>query len=167
MSGTFPDGFLWGVATAAYQIAGAVAEDGRTESIWDRFCRTPGAVERGETGDVACDHYHRWAEDVDLMARLGIRAYRFSIAWPRVQPEGRGRANSRGLDFYRRLVDRLLANGITPMATLYHWDLPQALQDEGGWANRDTAFRFAEYANAAYDALDGLVGSWITQNVPG
>ncbi|HEY8142237.1 MAG TPA: family 1 glycosylhydrolase, partial [Kofleriaceae bacterium] len=145
----FPPGFLWGAATAAYQIEGAVREGGRGESIWDRFARRPGAVARGETGDVACDHYHRWREDVALMKSLGLRAYRFSIAWPRVVPAGRGPANQVGLDFYRRLVDELLENGIAPCATLYHWDLPQKLEDEGGWRRRDTAERFADYAAIA------------------
>ena len=143
----FPPGFLWGTATAGYQIEGAVAEDGRGESIWDRFSHTPGKIERGETGDVACDHYHRVREDVDLMADLGLNAYRFSISWPRLFPNGDGRSTPAGLDFYDRLVDRLLERGIAPMATLYHWDLPQALQDrQGGWVGRDTARRFADYA---------------------
>ncbi len=127
----FPSGFLWGAATAAYQIEGAVAEDGRGESIWDRFSHTPGAIADGTTGDVACDHYHRSAADTDLMAELGLNAYRFSIAWSRIYPTGFGRLERRGLDFYERLVDGLLERGISPMATLYHWDLPQALQDRG------------------------------------
>ena len=162
----FPDGFLWGAATAAYQIEGAAREDGRGESIWDRFSRTPGRIQGGDTGDVACDHYHRWAEDVDLMASLGLGAYRFSIAWPRVQPTGAGPVNGRGLDFYRRLVDRLRDRGITPVATLYHWDLPQALQERGGWVDRDTAARFAEYAAILFDALGPAVPMWITHNEP-
>jgi beta-glucosidase len=135
---SFPPGFVWGAATASYQIEGGWQADGKGESIWDRFSHTPGKVENGDTGDVACDHYHRWREDVALMQELGIQAYRFSISWPRVLPNGRGPANSAGLDFYDQLVDGLLAAGIQPYVTLYHWDLPQALQDLGGWGNRDT-----------------------------
>ena len=135
----FPRGFLWGAATSAYQIEGAVHADGRGESIWDRFSHTPGKTLHGDTGDVACDHYHRYQHDLDLMKRLGLRSYRFSIAWPRVLPAGAGRVNQKGLDFYRRLVDGLLQRGIRPMATLYHWDLPQALQDRGGWPNRESS----------------------------
>ena len=164
--GRFPEGFLWGAATSAYQIEGAVAEDGRGESIWDRFSHTPGKTYEGHTGDVACDHYHRYRADVQEMARLGLKAYRFSIAWPRIFPEGRGAPNTRGLDFYRRLVDELLRRDITPVATLYHWDLPQALQDRGGWANRDTAHRFADYAAYVFDRLDDGVAYWITHNEP-
>src|SRR4029453_9110750 len=141
----FPDRFLWGAATAAYQIEGAAHEDGRGLSIWDTFSRSPGMVRNGDTGDTAADHYHRWQDDVALMRELGLRAYRFSIAWPRIQPTGRGAPNQRGLDFYRRLLDGLLEAGIEPFVTLYHWDLPQALQDAGGWPQRDTALRFAEY----------------------
>ncbi|HET7677229.1 MAG TPA: GH1 family beta-glucosidase [Candidatus Limnocylindrales bacterium] len=162
----FPRDFLWGAATAAYQIEGAVAEDGRGESIWDRFSHTPGRIAAGDTGDVACDHYHRWREDVALMAALRLRSYRFSIAWPRIQPSGRGRPNARGLDFYARLVDALLAAGIAPMATLYHWDLPQALQDQGGWADRDTVERFADYAGLVAEALGDRVALWVTHNEP-
>ena len=162
----FSPGFLWGAATAAYQIEGAVREGGRGESIWDRFARTPGKVARGETGDVACDHYHRWREDVALMRSLGLRGYRFSIAWPRVVPTGRGPGNQAGLDFYRRLVDELLESGIVPCATLYHWDLPQKLQDEGGWTRRDTAERFADYAGIVLAALGDRVPLWITHNEP-
>jgi beta-glucosidase len=162
----FPDGFLWGLATAAYQIEGAVSEDGRGESIWDRFSHTPGKVANGETGDVACDHYHRWPADLDLLQQLSASAYRFSVAWPRIQAEGRGLPNRRGLEFYSRLVDGLLARGIRPAATLYHWDLPQALQDRGGWPNRDTAHRFAEYADHVYRALGDRVDLWITHNEP-
>ncbi len=162
----FPPGFTWGVATAAYQIEGAVAEDGRGNSIWDTFCRQPGAIRDGDTGDVADDHYHRWPEDVALMADLGIGAYRFSIAWPRIQPTGSGPANAAGLDFYDRLTDALLARGITPMPTLYHWDLPQPLEDAGGWMARDTAYRFAEYAGLAADRLADRVPAWITLNEP-
>jgi beta-glucosidase len=162
----FPDGFLWGVATASYQIEGAVAEDGRGESIWDAFCRRPGAIRDGHTGDVATDHYHRWAQDVDLMAELGINAYRFSLAWPRIQPGGTGAANVAGLDFYDRLTDALLARGITPVPTLYHWDLPQPLEDAGGWLSRETALRFADYAALASARLADRVESWITLNEP-
>ncbi|MGH3396260.1 MAG: GH1 family beta-glucosidase [Streptosporangiaceae bacterium] len=162
----FPDGFRWGVATAAYQIEGAVAEDGRRDSIWDTFCRRPGAIKNGDTGDVACDHYHRWPQDVALMAELGIDAYRFSIAWPRIQPDGTGAANGPGLDFYDRLTDGLLARGITPMPTLYHWDLPQPLEDAGGWRSRDTAARFADYAGLAAERLADRIPLWITLNEP-
>lgn len=161
-----PERFLWGVSTAAYQIEGAVTEDGRGPSIWDTFVHQPDHVSTGETGDVACDHYHRYPEDVALMARLGIDAYRFSVAWPRIQADGRGAANPAGLDFYERLVDSLIAQGIEPVATLFHWDLPQALQDEGGWFNRDTAARFAEYADIVAGRLGDRVGMWITLNEP-
>ncbi|MET9243494.1 GH1 family beta-glucosidase [Nonomuraea sp. NPDC003709] len=162
----FPQGFLWGAATAAYQVEGAVAEDGRTASIWDTFGHTPGRVLDGDTGDIACDHYHRYAGDVALMARLGLSAYRFSVSWPRVQPGGWGRANQRGLDFYRRLTDELLDRGIEPWVTLYHWDLPQELEDAGGWPARDTAARFAEYAGLVHGALGDRVRHWITLNEP-
>ncbi|MGN6324324.1 GH1 family beta-glucosidase [Pseudolysinimonas sp.] len=162
----FPRDVLLGTATASYQIEGAVAEDGRTPSIWDTFSRTPGRVLNGDTGDVADDHYHRWASDLDLMAELGVDAYRFSIAWPRVQPGGAGRVNDAGLAFYSRLVDGLLERGIRPWATLYHWDLPQELEDAGGWANRDTAPRFAEYAARTVEALGDRVAGWITLNEP-
>jgi beta-glucosidase len=161
-----PDGFRFGVATAAYQIEGAVREDGRGESIWDRFCRVPGAVAGGDTGDVACDHYHRWEHDLDVMAELGVESYRFSIAWPRVVPSGRGKANAKGIAFYRRLVEGLLSRGIEPIATLYHWDLPQPLQAAGGWAERDTAEAFAEYAELVAGELGDVVGQWITHNEP-
>lgn len=161
----FPPHFLWGSATAAYQIEGAVAEDGRTPSIWDTFSRTPGAVLGGDTGDVACDHYHRVPEDVALMRSLGLNAYRFSTAWPRVRPDG-GAVNQAGIDFYSRLTDQLLENGITPWVTLYHWDLPQALEDAGGWTNRDTSYRFADYALSLYDALGDRVPYWTTMNEP-
>ncbi|WP_169982781.1 family 1 glycosylhydrolase, partial [Microbispora sp. H10836] len=153
MPRTFPAGFVWGTATAAYQIEGAVDTDGRGPSIWDTFCRVPGAVARGESGEFACDHYHRWQEDVGLMKDLGAGAYRFSVAWPRVLPDGRGPVNRRGLDFYRRLVDALREGGIEPYVTLYHWDLPQALEDRGGWRVRGTAERFADYAEVMYEAL--------------
>ena len=162
----FPTDFLWGAATSSYQIEGAVGADGRGESIWDRFSHTDGRTENGETGDVACDHYQRWAADVDLMADLGLRAYRFSIAWSRIVPEGRGRVETRGLDFYRRLVDRLRERRIVPVATLYHWDLPQALQERGGWANRETAEAFAEYADTIFESLGADVPIWITHNEP-
>jgi beta-glucosidase len=162
----FPDGFLWGTATASYQIEGAVSEDGRGPSIWDTFCRAPGKVLHGDTGDIACDHYHRWPEDVSLMAGLGLNSYRLSVAWPRAQPDGSGPLNQRGLDFYRRLLDGLADHGITPAVTLYHWDLPQALQDAGGWTNRDTAGRFADYAHDVVQALSERVRLWITLNEP-
>ncbi len=162
----FPSGFGWGVATAAYQIEGAVAEDGRGVSIWDTFCRQPGAIRDGQTGDVAADHYHRWAEDIALLADLGVSAYRFSLAWPRIQPGGSGPANLAGLDFYDRLTDALLARGIAPMPTLYHWDLPQPLEDSGGWMARDTAYRFADYAALAADRLADRIPLWITLNEP-
>jgi beta-glucosidase len=156
----------FGAATAAFQVEGATHADGRGESIWDRFCRTPGAVANGDTGDVACEHYRRFEADLDLMAALGLESYRFSIAWPRVQPSGRGPVNAAGLRFYRELAEGLRARGIEPIATLYHWDLPQALQDEGGWAARDTTARFAEYAAVCGDALGDVVTQWITHNEP-
>jgi beta-glucosidase len=162
----FPDGFTWGVATSAYQIEGAVTEDGRAPSIWDTFSHTPGKVAGGDTGDVACDSYHRWPEDVGLMKELGVSAYRFSIAWPRIMPDGRGPVNQAGLDYYDRLVDALLAAGITPYPTLYHWDLPQALQDRGGWAARDTAIALAEYAVVVAGRLGDRVTNWVTLNEP-
>lgn len=162
----FPPDFLWGAATASYQIEGAATEDGRGESIWDRFCATPGKVRNGESGAVACDHYHRYREDVALMRELGLNAYRFSVAWPRILPSGRGRVNEQGLDFYDRLVDELLANGIEPFVTLYHWDLPQALEDEGGWKNRATAEAFADYAGIVARRLGDRVKHWITHNEP-
>ncbi|GGQ42417.1 GH1 family beta-glucosidase [Couchioplanes azureus] len=164
--GRFPDGFVWGAATASYQIEGAAREDGRGPSIWDTFSRTPGRVHAGHTGDVACDHYHRYVEDVALMAELGLRAYRYSIAWPRVQPDGTGPVNTRGLDFYDRLTDELIGKGIDPVVTLYHWDLPQALQDRGGWTVRDTAEAFAEYAAIVHARLGDRVGTWTTLNEP-
>ncbi|MGW4292137.1 GH1 family beta-glucosidase [Micromonospora chersina] len=162
----FPEGFVWGAATAAYQIEGAVTEDGRGPSIWDTFSRTPGKVFQGHTGDVACDHYHRYAEDVALMADLGLRAYRFSVAWPRIRPDGTGPVNPRGLDFYDRLVDALLGRGIDPIVTLYHWDLPQALEDRGGWTARETAEHFADYALAVHQRLGDRVRTWTTLNEP-
>jgi beta-glucosidase len=171
---SFPPGFRWGTATAAYQIEGAAREDGRTPSIWDVFSRTPGKVRNGDTGDIAADHYHRLSQDVALMKSLGVTDYRFSVAWPRVQPTGRGPASRQGLDFYRRLTDELLAAGIRPVVTLYHWDLPQELEAGsgggsaagGGWPERATAERFAEYASLVADALGDRVRTWTTLNEP-
>ncbi|HCT79259.1 MAG TPA: beta-glucosidase [Micromonosporaceae bacterium] len=162
----FPEGFRWGAATAAYQIEGAAADAGRGPSIWDTFARTPGCVFAGHTGDVACDHYHRYPEDVAIMRELGIGTYRFSVAWPRIKPDGTGPANPRGLDFYDRLTDELIGAGIEPMVTLYHWDLPQGLEDRGGWATRDTAYYFAEYATSVYKRLGDRVKLWTTLNEP-
>jgi beta-glucosidase len=162
----FPQEFGWGAATSAYQIEGAVAVDGRGPSIWDTFCREPGRVRGGDTGDVAADHYHRWAQDLDLMKDLGLRSYRFSAAWPRILPQGTGKPNQKGLDFYRRLVDGLHQRGIAPMLTLFHWDLPQALQDGGGWENRDCAKWFADYAAVVFRALGDTVPTWLTLNEP-
>jgi beta-glucosidase len=162
----FPDGFQFGVSTASYQIEGAAAEDGRGPSIWDTFSHTPGRTRDGDTGDVACDHYHRWPEDVALLGDLGVDAYRFSIAWPRVQPAGSGAASKAGLDFYDRLVDALLERGIAALPTLFHWDLPQALEDQGGWLSRATAERFGEYAGIVADRLGDRVKRWITLNEP-
>jgi len=162
----FPPGFVIGSATASYQIEGAVREDGRGPSIWDTFSHTPGRTVNGDTGDVADDHYHRLDSDLDLMKELGLDAYRFSIAWPRIQPLGSGAWNPKGLEFYGRLVDGLLERGIQPIATLYHWDLPQALEDEGGWVNRDTAYRYAEYAAHTVEALGDRVHTWTTFNEP-
>ncbi|WP_307783597.1 GH1 family beta-glucosidase [Streptomyces spinoverrucosus] len=161
-----PHDFLWGTATAAYQIEGAVAEDGRAPSIWDTFAHTPGKIDNDDHGDVACDHYHRWREDIDLMRQLGTNAYRLSIAWPRVVPGGDGPANPKGLDFYDELIDGLLAAGITPSVTLYHWDLPQALQDRGGWPERTTAEHFAAYASIVAERLGDRVSHWATLNEP-
>jgi len=162
----FPENFTWGTATSSYQIEGAWNKDGKGESIWDRFSHTPGKVQNGDTGNVACDHYHRWREDVALMRELGLKAYRFSIAWPRILPAGRGRINEPGIDFYSDLVDALLEAGIEPWVTLYHWDLPQALQDEGGWPARKTAEAFVEYADVVSRALGDRVKNWITFNEP-
>jgi beta-glucosidase len=162
---TFPTDFLFGAATAAYQIEGAAHEDGRTDSIWDAFSRVPGAVVDGHNGDVACDHYHRYSDDVALMADLGLETYRFSTSWSRVRPDG-GPVNPKGVDFYSRLVDSLLEKNIKPWLTLYHWDLPQALEEKGGWANRDTAYLFAEYAADMYAALGDRVENWTTLNEP-
>jgi beta-glucosidase len=166
MTRSFPAGFLWGVSTSAYQIEGSVTADGRGESIWDRFCRTPGAVDGGGTGEVACDHYRRWPEDLALLSQLGVNAYRFSVAWPRLFPTGAGPVERRGLGHYDRLIDGLLARGVTPVVTLYHWDLPQALQDRGGWRSREVAERFAEYAATCFAAYGDRVSWWVTQNEP-
>jgi beta-glucosidase len=163
---SLPADFRWGVATSAYQIEGAAAEDGRTPSIWDTYCRTPGMVEGGENGDVACDHYHRMPADVALIKSMSVDTYRFSVSWPRVQPGGRGPVNTRGLAFYDRLVDELLGAGVDPWVTLYHWDLPQELEDAGGWPARDTAYRFADYAMHVFDALQDRVRTWTTLNEP-
>ncbi|MCK2216518.1 GH1 family beta-glucosidase [Actinomadura sp. ATCC 31491] len=163
---TFPESFLWGTATAAYQVEGAWNEDGRGPSIWDTFSHTPGLVAGGDTGDVACDHYHRLEEDLDLLAGLGVGAYRFSISWPRVQPGGTGSLNEPGAAFYDRLIDGLLARNIAPVATLYHWDLPQELEDAGGWPARDTALRFADYARLMGERYGDRVDTWITLNEP-
>lgn len=165
-SSEFPSSFLWGAATSAYQIEGSPLADGAGPSIWQRFSHTPGLVTNGETGDVACDHYRRWADDVALIHELGLNAYRFSVSWSRILPEGRGRINQRGLDFYSRLVDALLKRGIAPMATLYHWDLPAALDDLGGWLNRDVANWFADYAEVLFRELDDRVKLWATINEP-
>ncbi len=162
----FPAGFTWGVATAAYQIEGAVTEDGRSPSIWDTFSHTPGTIDGGDTGDVACDHYHRVPEDIGLIKQVGADAYRFSIAWPRVVPGGDGPVNKAGLDFYDRLVDGLLEAGVTPFATLYHWDLPQVLQDRGGWTVRETSEHFAAYASHVVERIGDRVKDWATLNEP-
>lgn len=162
----FPADFLWGTATAAYQIEGAVDEDGRGPSTWDTFCAEPGRVRDGHTGEVACDHYHRYREDVAIMAELGLNAYRFSVSWSRVQPGGSGAPNTKGLDFYDRLVDELAAHGITPFLTLHHWDLPQELEDAGGWLARDTAYRFADYTQIVHARLGDRVAHWTTLNEP-
>ena len=162
----FPSGFAWGAATASHQIEGAWQADGKGESIWDRFNHTPGKIQDGDTGDIACDHYHRWREDIGLMQMLGLNAYRFSVAWPRIMPQGRGAINQAGLDFYDHLVDGLLEAGITPFITLYHWDLPQALQDLGGWTNRDVAYWYRDYAEVMARRLGDRVQHWITHNEP-
>lgn len=162
----FPAEFLWGCATSSYQIEGACDADGRGPSIWDAFCREPGRVRNGQNGDVACDSYHRWPEDIRLLGELGVDAYRFSTAWPRIQPDGHGAPNAAGIDHYARLVDGLLAAGIEPWLTLYHWDLPLALGRKGGWTNRETAYRFAEYAAIMYRALGDRVRHWATLNEP-
>jgi beta-glucosidase len=161
----FPKGFFWGTATAAYQIEGAWNEDGKGESIWDRFAHTPGKIRNGDTGDVACDSYHRWREDIALMKAMHLNSYRFSISWPRIQPSGSG-SNSKGIDYYSRLVDALLEAHIRPLVTLYHWDLPQALEEAGGWTNRDTASRFADYGSRVAQALGDRVSDWMIFNEP-
>ena len=162
----FPEGFYWGTATASFQIEGAVNEDGKGESIWDRFCETPGKIITGETGDPATDSYHRYREDVELMKQLQSNAYRFSLSWPRIFPEGTGAVNQKGMDYYERLVDLLLENGIRPFITLYHWDLPQALQEKGGWGNRDTVYAFVDYVEAVVSRLGTKVKDWFTHNEP-
>jgi beta-glucosidase len=164
--GTFPKGFFWGTATASYQIEGAWNEDGKGESIWDRFAHTPGKIKNGDTGDVACDSYHRWREDLDLMRAMNLNSYRFSIAWPRIQPSGSGAVNEKGFDYYSRLVDALLEARIRPLVTLYHWDLPQALEDAGGWTNRDTAGRFSDYVQLVAQKLGDRVSDWMIFNEP-
>ncbi len=162
----FPDNFIWGAATASYQIEGGWDSDGKGESTWDRFTHLPGKIHAGDTGDIACDHYNRWKDDIALMKNLGLKAYRFSLSWPRIIPLGRGAINQAGLDFYNRLVDELLKNAITPFITLEHWDLPQALEDEGGWAVRSTAEAFVEYANTVSKTLGDRTKNWITHNEP-
>ncbi|WP_026485582.1 GH1 family beta-glucosidase [Caldanaerobius polysaccharolyticus] len=162
----FPEDFIWGTATAAYQIEGAANEDGRGESIWDRFSHIPGNVWNNQNGDVACDHYHRYKEDVQILKDMGVKGYRFSISWPRVIPEGTGKINQKGVDFYNGLIDELLKYNIQPFVTLYHWDLPQALQYKGGWANRDTAEYFADYASEMFRLFGDRVKHWITHNEP-
>jgi beta-glucosidase len=162
----FPAAFLWGAATASYQIEGAAREDGRGLSVWDEFAATPGKVAGGDTGEIALDHYHLMPEDVKLMKQIGLDAYRFSIAWPRILPDGQGKVNEKGLDFYDRLVDTLLAHDIRPFATLYHWDLPLTLHQQGGWLNRDTAYAFADYAEIVVKRLGDRVADWTTHNEP-
>lgn len=162
----FPAGFLWGAATAAYQVEGAVQEDGRGISIWDRFAHTPGKIKNGDTADVACNSYHRYPDDIKLLRQLNLQSYRFSIAWPRIQPLGQGAVNDKGLDYYKRLIDGLLDAKIRPFATLYHWDLPQALEDAGGWPNRDTALRFADYVDLVMTGLGDRIGQWVIFNEP-
>ncbi|NDK68010.1 beta-glucosidase [Rhodococcus qingshengii] len=162
----FPTSFVWGTATAAYQIEGAVAEDGRGPSIWDEFCDRPGVVVGGDTGTVAADHYHRWESDIELMNQLGLDAYRLSLSWSRILPTGSGAVNAKGLDFYDRLIDRLCSAGITPAVTLFHWDLPLALQEQGGWMNRDTSYRLGEYAQVVGERLSDRVGMWMPLNEP-
>lgn len=162
----FPKGFLWGAATASYQIEGAWNEDGKGESTWDRFSHTPGTIYQNQNGDVACDHYHLWEKDVDLMSYIGLKAYRFSVSWPRIFPEGKGKVNPKGLAFYDRLIDKLLEKGIKPAITLYHWDLPQKLEDIGGWLNRDVAKYFSDYASFLFYKFGDRVDLWITLNEP-
>lgn len=163
---TFPKGFLWGSATAAYQVEGAWNEDGKGESIWDRFAHTPGLIDNGDTGDVACDHYHRYKDDIQIMKDIGLQAYRFSISWSRIFPQGFGKPNPKGLDFYRKLIDALTDANIQPVVTLYHWDLPQALQERGGWANRATVDHFVNYAKCLFQEFGDSVPIWITHNEP-
>jgi beta-glucosidase len=160
------DGFMWGAGTAAFQIEGATTADGRGESIWDRFAAGDGNVANGDTGEPACEHYYRWREDLDLIRDLGLQSYRFSVSWPRIQPDGRGPANRKGLDFYRRVAEGLRERGVVPFVTLYHWDLPQALEDEGGWASRDVVERFAEYSHVVLEGLGDVVDDWVTHNEP-
>ena len=162
----FPSNFVWGAATSSYQIEGAWDEDGKGESIWDRFSHMPGKIDNGDRGDIACDHYHRWREDIELMRAMGLKAYRFSVSWPRILPEGQGKVNQAGLDFYSRLVDSLLKAGIEPYVTLYHWDLPQTLQDQGGWPARMILEAFTEYADLVSRSLGDRVKNWITLNEP-
>jgi beta-glucosidase len=162
----FPTEFMWGAATAAYQIEGAADRDGRGPSIWDTFSHTPGKILRGDRGDIACDHYDRWESDLDLLTDLGVNSYRFSVAWSRILPTGSGEINQAGIDFYDRLIDGLVDRGIRPVVTLYHWDLPQALQDVGGWANRDTTARFVDYARLVTSRFDDRVSHWLTLNEP-
>jgi beta-glucosidase len=162
----FPEGFVWGASTSAYQIEGAVKEDGRGESIWDRFAHTAGKTLNGDTGDIACDHYHRFPNDVQLMSELGLRAYHLTIAWPRILPDGKGQVNERGLAFYDRLVDSLCQAGVAPLGVLYHWDLPQTLDETGGWLNRDIADHFAHYADVVSRRLGDRVKQWSTFNEP-
>ena len=166
MGTKFPAGFVWGAATASYQVEGGAGDDGRGPSCWDAFVRRPGAIRHGDTGDVACDSYHRLDEDLDLVARIGLGSYRFSVSWPRVLPAGRGTVNEKGMDYYRRLVDGLASRGVEATLTLFHWDLPQALQEQGGWANRDCASWFADYAEVVADALGDRVTRWTTLNEP-
>ncbi len=163
---SFPKGFLWGTASASYQIEGGFDQDGKGESVWDRFSHTPGKIKHGDTGDVACDFYHRYADDIDLMSQLGLNAARISLSWPRIMPNGKGAVNQKGLDFYRRVVDEMLRRNIQPWVTLYHWDLPQALEDAGGWPNRDLAEYFRDYAGVVADALGDRVKHWMAFNEP-
>ncbi len=162
----FPEDFLWGAATASYQIEGAYREDGKGENIWDRFSHIPGKIYEGDNGDVACDHYHRYEEDIEIMKKIGLKTYRFSISWARIFPDGSGKPNPKGMEFYKKLIGKLKENGIMPAVTLYHWDLPQMLQDIGGWANRDTVYSFVEYAKYVFDNLGSQVPIWITHNEP-
>jgi len=162
----FPKGFFWGTATAAYQIEGAWNEDGKGESIWDRFAHTPGKIKNGENGDIACDSYHRWREDIALMQAMNLNSYRFSISWPRIQPSGSGAANPKGIDYYSQLVDALLKAQLRPLVTLYHWDMPQALEDAGGWPNRDLVGRYCDYVQLVSRALGDRVNDWILFNEP-